>query len=228
MMVCVLLVLLDCVTNYRVGKHDDFCFVCGGNMELFSCQTCENCYHADCMSPTLEPSDVPTFWFCPHCVERELHIPPGTPTTHYFTPVSSAPLFLTPTSPVSSRTREGDTISLTRNPTNDLSHKRAADSSILEEQARSSYAQGTPDQNSGTQAPSQMAEARSAMTLPHKGSNGRSRRSHSPPRKKSKYSAFSVDVDKALTIIHKELEKASQLGRSEGSLQTRSKPWSNS
>jgi hypothetical protein len=64
-----------------------------------------------------------------------------------------------------------------------------------------------------------MAEARSAMTLPHKGSNGRSRRSHSPPRKKSKYSAFSVDVDKALTIIHKELEKASQLGRSEGSLQ---------
>jgi len=50
-------------------------------MQLFECQTCENCYHANCMKPGLDPTNVPTFWFCPHCVEKEFNIPTTSPDT---------------------------------------------------------------------------------------------------------------------------------------------------
>jgi PHD-finger len=188
-------------------------------MELFPCQTCDNCYHAECMTPTLEPDEVPGFWFCPHCVDRELHIPPDSPTTHYFTPVSPALPFPSPSSPASSRTQANSISISTPRPLNEVSHKRAADRSNSEEQFRSGQPQVIPAQNTKAQASSQMPEARSVKELPPKSSTGRPRRSYSPPRKKSKYSAFSVDVDKALTVIHKELEKAAQIGRAEGGLQ---------
>ncbi|KAH8661536.1 hypothetical protein BGZ60DRAFT_88125 [Tricladium varicosporioides] len=64
--------------NYFDGPHDTFCFLCASpntTSSLFSCSTCENCYHAECMTPSLSPDDVPRFWFCPHCVERGNHVP---------------------------------------------------------------------------------------------------------------------------------------------------------
>jgi hypothetical protein len=180
-------------------------------MELFECQTCDSCYHADCMSPTLPPSEVPGFWFCPHCVDRELHIPPNSPTTHYFTPVSPAPPFPSPNSPISSRTTARSSLSQTL--------KRPVAIPDVEEQVESGQIQVSPGTTSKVQAPSQLAETHSTKTLHQKGTTGRQRRSYSPPRKKSKYSAFSADVDKALTVIHKELEKAAHMGRAEGGLQ---------
>jgi len=188
-------------------------------MELFPCQTCDNCYHAECMTPTLEPNDVPGVWFCPHCVERELHIPPDSPTTHYFTPVSPAPPFHSPSSPASSKTQANSISIHTPRPLNEVSHKRVADATNVEEQPRTGQAQAISGQNDQAQVSPQIYEAPSAKTLPPKSSAGRQRSSYSPPRKKSKYSAFSVNVDKALTVIHKELEKAAQIGRAEGGLQ---------
>jgi len=205
--------------NFFDGKHDDFCFVCGGNMELFPCQTCENCYHANCMSPSLEAMDVPGFWFCPHCVERELHIPLDSPTTHYFTPVSPAPGFPSPSSLASSNTLVNSTSNSTLHPSNNISHKRAADPSNEGDQVGKGRPPVISDQNNRTHASSQMVQSRSAKTVPAESGAGHPRRSYSPPRKKSKYSSFSVDVDKALTVIHRELEKAAQIGRSEGGLQ---------
>ncbi|KAH6677339.1 hypothetical protein B0J14DRAFT_340448 [Halenospora varia] len=64
--------------NHFDGPHDTFCFLCASpntTSSLFSCSTCENCYHAECMTPSLSPDDVPRFWFCPHCVERGNHVP---------------------------------------------------------------------------------------------------------------------------------------------------------
>jgi hypothetical protein len=178
-------------------------------MELFECQTCDNCYHADCMSPTLSPSEVPGFWFCPHCVDRELHIPPNSPTTHYFTPVSPAPPFPS-SSPVSSRTTGRNSMSTTL--------KRSEAPADLGQHVESGQIQVIPDGHPKEQVPSQPTEAHSTKTLTLKSTTGRQRRSYSPPRKKSKYSAFSSDVDKALTVIHKELEKAAHMGRAEGGL----------
>jgi PHD-finger len=210
-----LLLSFSCDSLYT-GKHDDFCFVCGGTMELFPCQTCENCYHADCMSPTLPPDEVPGFWFCPHCVDRELHIPPNSPTTHYFTPVSPAPPLLSPTSTVSTKMTGQGGANAASNSANLL--KRPAATSKAGEQLRSTQLQVNSGGDPRGPAPPHPSEPPAQKGF-HKGNNSRQRRSYSPPRKKSKYSAFSSDVDKALTVIHKELEKAAHMGRAEGGLQ---------
>jgi len=174
-------------------------------MELFECQTCDNCYHASCMSPSLPPSEVPGFWFCPHCVDRELHIPPSSPRSHYFTPVSPQRSLLSPTTPGISATVSAAS-----------SLKRSAPAiAQTEEPVTSGQIQAIPERNVHIQPPPQPVETHSTKRALHRGP----RRSYSPPRKKSKYSAFSVDVDKALTVIHKELEKAAHTGRAEGGLQ---------
>jgi PHD-finger len=193
------------------GKHDDFCFVCGGTMELFECQTCDNCYHATCMSPSMPPSEVPGFWFCPHCVDRELHIPPSSPRSHYFTPVSPQ------RSSIPARTPKTPGISATSFVVSSI--KRPAATSNVEETGRNSQSQDIPDRSFRSQAPPQPTSIQPTKILAQKGNSGWQRRSYSPPRKKSKYSAFSVDVDKALAVIHKELEKAARMGRAEGNLQ---------
>jgi hypothetical protein len=99
--------------------------------------------------------------------------------------------------------------------------KRPAATSNVEEQVETGQSQVNQDiyPEAPAQAPFQPAGSQSAKSIPHKSTTGRQRRSYSPPRKKSKYSAFSADVDKALTVIHKELEKATHMGRAEGGLQ---------
>ena len=195
-------------------------------MELFECQTCDTSYHAACMTPSLDPGDVPDFWFCPHCVARELHLPQPPPTT-YFTP----PPPLTPsTSP------------------SDVSHSRNSSSAhvapphrkIYESTRRSSnrdvpavepspgldprpnpVVYSSPEKlTAPSTAVPQVSTAASAAskTGTTKGNAGRPRRSYSPPRKKSKYSAFSSEVDKALAVIHKELEASASVGRAESDL----------
>jgi hypothetical protein len=179
-----------------LGPHDNFCFVCGSGMELFGCQTCENCYHAECMTPSLDPDEVPKFWFCPHCVQRDLHIPPSesetatlqTPTPAYPTPISPVTVQVKDTGPILPFSEE-----------------------LVQQQSKESR----EHQSSPKSRPRPTdSEAPQVKNRP-----GRPRRSYSPPRKKSKYSAFSAEVDKALSILYAELETAAKHGKSEGSLQ---------
>ena len=159
----------------------------------------------------MPPSEIPGFWFCPHCVDRELHIPPSSPRSHYFTPVSQQRSLLSPTTPGISATISAAS-----------SVKRSAPEASIsntEEPRTSGQTRVIPERNTQIEPPPQLVETHSAKRASHKIDTGRQRRSYSPPRKKSKYSAFSVDVDKALAVIHKELEKAAHTGRAEGGLQ---------
>ncbi|CZR57697.1 uncharacterized protein PAC_07586 [Phialocephala subalpina] len=199
------------------GKHDEFCFVCGGSMELFGCQTCEICYHASCMSPTLEPDDVPSFWFCPHCVDLEFHVPPDLPAENFTAAPSTQPAAVYP-SPASITTpndepKAGPRPSQTQaaGPRRKRGNPEGQMISIAESMAKVSEV-------SRSLAP-KIIEARSETKANStKVPVGRPRRSYSPPRKRSKYSAFSSEVDKALAVINKELESAAQKGKSEDSL----------
>jgi hypothetical protein len=179
-------------------------------MNLFGCQTCETCYHANCMSPTLGPDDVPTFWFCPHCVDRQFHIPLDTamipaPLPQSAESLVSSSIFgqaatIAPQSqviePNTSRKAEGQMISIAGS-----------------KQKLHSIARGL--------SPSRTETSKDTIAGSTKKTSGRPRTTHSPPRKRSKYSAYSSEVDKALAVIHKELESAAQIGRSESSLRER-------
>ncbi|KUJ14944.1 uncharacterized protein LY89DRAFT_736001 [Mollisia scopiformis] len=202
--------------HFFPGKHDEFCFVCGGSMELFGCQTCETCYHAACMSPTLEVDDVPTFWFCPHCVDRELHIPPDL-STSYLTPMSPPQPGGVYPSPSQSSLGQASTPNSQPNAPAPLSKRKPEGQMIDIKGSKQKIHEIARSLNNATLTETRK-EPKADLT---KAPSGRSRRTNSPPRKRSKYSAYSSEVDKALAVIHKELEAAAQNGKSEGSLRER-------
>ena len=207
---------------HPIGPHDAFCFVCGSTMELFECQTCENCYHARCMTPSLDLNEVPPFWFCPHCVVNELHIPPPSPEEHFFAPLpSSLPMYPSSMTPASSVlatntpviTKTGITAldNLKGPPT---TWPRKDDQPVGQQLTPPSHEPLNPEKSRPRpQEPSELSKPTG-----HK-KPGRQRYS-SPPRKKSKYSAFSKEVDKALSVIYGELETAAGYGKSEGNLES--------
>ncbi|KAH7383040.1 hypothetical protein BKA64DRAFT_175289 [Cadophora sp. MPI-SDFR-AT-0126] len=204
------------------GKHEDFCFVCGSSMELFECQTCDTSYHAACMTPSLDPGDVPDFWFCPHCVARELHLPQPPPTT-YFTP----PPPLTPSTSPSDVSHSRTSSSAHAAPPHHRVYEHTRKPSNRDIPAIEPPPAVDPKLHSVPEQPAPPSTAvpqvsTAAPTAPKtgttKGNTGRPRRSYSPPRKKSKYSAFSSEVDKALAVIHKELEASASVGRAESDL----------
>ena len=198
-------------------------------MELFGCQTCENCYHAKCMTPTLDPNEVPSFWFCPHCVGNGLHIPPPDlllPEEHFFAPLpSSLPMYPSTMTPASSEPATNTPV-ITKTGIAVLDNLKGPQDTPLKRHDR-------PTQNIGQQPtppsnePPSPANSRSRPEEPsefnkptaHK-KPGRPRH-QSPPRKKSKYSAFSKEVDKALSVIYGELEIAAGYGKSEGNLENK-------
>ncbi|KAL2063954.1 hypothetical protein VTL71DRAFT_4448 [Oculimacula yallundae] len=194
-------------------KHDDFCYVCGSSMELFQCQTCSTSYHASCMSPTVSPSEVPDFWFCPHCVDRELHIPHPLPTNDF-----------NPSPPELSRNARQTGI-----PSETSYHKHSPLSKGNAHTPEPIAAESSRNRpNSELVPPATTAVSlsdKAGQKLPKptaaKGNTARPRRSYSPPRKKSKYSAFSSEVDKALTVIHKELEASAKVGKTEAELRAK-------
>lgn len=191
-------------------------------MELFGCQTCGTCYHASCMSPTLELNDVPSFWFCPHCVDREFHVPPELPVGESTATCDTQPAGVYP-SPASITTPPND------DPNTGLAgptQTQVAGSGRKRENPEGqmiSIAESMAKVNEVSRSVEfKTATNRSEPKVnPAKPSVGRPRRSYSPPRKRSKYSAFSSEVDKALAVIHKELESAAQKGKSEDSLRER-------
>jgi len=192
-------------------------------MELFGCQTCENCYHAECMSPTLGPRDVPDFWFCPHCVDRDWHIPPMPSPSTYFTPIS----------PPTPRPQSPDVTSNTRLKSRNTEVESQSNSALPATKRHVGPNKGPGENKRGRtaadSAKSMGNEQSTTVRLSVPESHGysekpqRPKRSSSPPRKKSKYSAFSSEVDKALSVIHSELEKVGQVGKSEGHLQDKIK-----
>ena len=172
------------------------------------------------MTPSLDPNEVPTFWFCPHCVEGEFHIPP--PEEHSFASLPSSLLMDT-----SSRTPSTNPDP----PTNTLHMAKAGVYGLEKIQERSNvYPQRKKGPLSVTQQPTPPSNEPTVLPKsrprpddkPHTSTRkvGRPRRT-SPPRKKSKYSAFSKEVDKALTVIYSELETAAGYGRSEGGLESK-------
>ena len=188
-------------------------------MELFGCQTCESAYHAECMTPSLDPDIVPNFWFCPHCVDKELHIPPSLPDIDELSPISTRDQH---------NSHSGDTPKTNSVTETTVTGQSPAISQVTEQ----SY---TPIMNTGQSSiPKNQVLREQQPTTQHKpgprdqapqrkGKAATAKKSSSPPRKKSKYSSFSANVDKALSVIYSELETAAQNGRSEDGLQEKIK-----
>lgn len=179
-------------------------------MELFSCQTCENCYHAECMTPSLDTDQVPTFWFCPHCVDRELHIPPA------ITPLlDPEPAYPSPTSVVGTIGNAAEELVI-------VSQSRDCEKSTVSNAAlRLEHGKAVPDTSLDKHAPKSVPQTTGEVLQKQSSKTKRPRRSYSPPRKKSKYSTFSIEVDKALAVLHSELETAAKYGKSEDNLQNK-------
>jgi hypothetical protein len=175
-------------------------------MELFGCQTCENCYHAECMIPSLDVNEVPSFWFCPHCVDRERHIPPS-PTS------DSVAVYLSPTSLVETPDKTSDGIEKSAVGIQHAGQMTPVDQATILERSTDKLFPNNPVEKSRPN-PTDTALDRRLSKF------GRSKRS-SPPRKKSKYSTFSIEVDKALAVLHSELETAAKYGKSEDNLQNK-------
>lgn len=195
-------------------------------MELFPCQTCDTCYHASCMSPTLESTEVPPFWFCPHCIDRDMHIPPPeSPKTTNFSPVAEFALVYPSPSSSSPEKTHGDAASiagLERTASQDLSASpqrrgihRVPSAGLPKPLDSTPLRPLSKRQNLST---IDQVQAHVHTLKKPKAPTRQSKRSYSPPRKRSKYSALSSDVDKALSVIQKELETAANIGRSEDSL----------
>jgi len=189
-------------------------------MELFGCQTCRVSYHSQCMTPSLAKDDVPAFWFCPHCVNRQLHIPPPSPEEHLFAPLpTSLPFYpspvsldmqeSTPNATISSAASEAPEVPLENQRTIPVPAFGAGNpGKSPPESSKSSKVRHRP-QDADLSPPSHTSQTNSTP---------KPTRTNVPPRKKSKYSALSTEVDKALSIIYTELETAAGYGKSEGTL----------
>lgn len=190
-------------------------------MELLGCQTCENCYHAECMTPSPDPDHLPVFWFCPHCVDNEFHIPPMPSPTSYFTPISPPPQDPTPPANASMAIQANESIARSfYSPNSNVPQN--VNETIERGEVGSRKAKTLTEISTTKEQPASVGpNASEIIQSPVK--TRRTKNSYSPPRKKSKYSAFSSEVDKALAVIHRELEKAAQVGKSEGNLEDKIK-----
>lgn len=181
-------------------------------MELFNCQTCENSYHAHCMTPSLDPSQVPSFWFCPHCVDRELHIPDSLAQT-----LDSAPPYPSPNSLVESPEKASGL----SDPVASIQAANLGRPPTVADTPPTKLTRPLENISNPKPATKSRPHPTDASHDPRAKKLGRARQSFSPVRKKSKYSTFSAEVDKALSILYSELETAARYGKSEDNLQTK-------
>jgi hypothetical protein len=192
-------------------------------MELFGCQTCDTCYHASCMSPTLEPTEVPPFWFCPHCIDRDFHIP-SMELSETTEPSPSIEVIRVYPSPSSTEVTSTEVLSNV-GPERPVPQSNSIPQYVA---AGGNHKIGgnKPLDSASLSRRQNLASIDQIQDLAHnlkktKAPVKQMKRSYSPPRKRSKYSAFSSEVDKALAVITKELEKAAKVGKSEDSLRNR-------
>lgn len=206
------LVKITHTDHVTTGVHDDFCYACGSTMELIGCQTCATSYHTQCMVPAIDPNEIPPFWYCQHCVDRELNIAqPASPSAALMDPLTEVgQLYPSPTSIENSRSQS---IAGLENTTTQIVSSTQQEPQVSAREARISRKENLKTID--------VIQA-SSMSLPKsKAAGKKAKSSYSPPRKRSKYSNLSSEVDKALVVIQKELEKAAQVGKSEDVLQDR-------
>ena len=210
----------------HAGPHDDFCYVCGSPKALVGCQTCETCYHPSCMSPSLDPNEVPAFWFCPHCVGNDFHIPSGVTEKQRFAPPQCECAFPMNSSPSAPSTNI--------NLATDMPFVMDTGVSAFDNsQEPSEIAQRNDEHPSTFQQPTPPTQESSPTKFrarPQKTVDLSSRPRHNkatrpkngpPPHKKSKYSALSKDIDKALSVIYSERETAAGYNKSEHNLESK-------
>jgi hypothetical protein len=141
---------------------------------------------------------------------------PPTSSTSYFTPVSPGPpVYPSPYSPNGAQNQHSQK---SNSITQTLSPSEQSQASLSHRPVENPTAQKSTNSQPPTVVPTQAPRNEATNSRSLKGNTNRSKRSYSPPRKKSKYSAFSAEVDKALAVIQKELEVAAQIGKSEDSL----------
>ncbi|KAG9237887.1 hypothetical protein BJ875DRAFT_492978 [Amylocarpus encephaloides] len=230
------------------GPHDTFCFVCGSPNELYECQTCENCYHSECMT---DPAETPKFWFCPHCVVREYNVPPKPCPTSYFSPRVEdkrrtgyfSPEILDGRSSASQAGEVSSTLGIgqakrTRNGENSTFEfentiGKSPVTSVVIPTGVSGSQPHTTASNPHTHyptPPSIPSVLPDSTPLPPPPApttfepSGTRPRSSSPPqhpphkKRKSKYSPFTPEIEKALSVITNELERATRSSSSSLSL----------
>lgn len=164
------------------------------------------------MNPAVDADEVPPFWYCPRCVDRELSdVSLQSPTTV----LSNSLLDASQLEPFVSSVRA--THNQTSGVENDLSDAASSAQQSISITKHSVPLPEKQDLTTEAAPPASLTNLLQAR-IPAK----HPRPDSSPaPRKKSKYSNFSSDVDKALMTIQKELEKAATLDKSSSSLQSR-------
>lgn len=176
------------------------------------------------MTPSLDPNEVPAFWFCPHCVRNELHIPSTATEEVLFSPLPySLPVYAAPSVPSANFNPPTATpiVNDTRVPAID-NLKESSEIVQRNDECPSTIQQPTPPAHESSPIKFR-ARPQEIADLSNRQSQNKLTRSKngSPPHKKSKYSAFSKEVDKALSVIYSELETAAGYNKSEHNLESK-------
>ncbi|KAL4873105.1 hypothetical protein BDV12DRAFT_160394 [Aspergillus spectabilis] len=180
------------------SPHDSICFICFKPKDLEGCDTCRRSYHTSCMpassSRGLGEGSQSEAWYCDVCVDRGWHENPPM-----ITPPDSPVLGAVerPRELLSEQTGAGDsdTIPAARSsahrPAPPTVEPRPTQSIPL--QATTRTQQLTSTANEGVRRGPKIATSNTAPTL--FGS------------RKSRYNTLSEDVESALAVLYRELEK---------------------
>lgn len=150
---------------------------------------------------TPAPESTPTLWFCPSCTNRDWHLPTELSTT---TVADLSPESMEVTGHDETMESQLDKRSPVKRSANLQPSSKRKFTSNIDRALYGAYASNSKPKPSHIVPP-----------IPHT----RPQKQQSIPRKKSKYSSFTTEVDEALATIHKELEVAASLGKREEALQ---------
>ncbi|KAL4882963.1 hypothetical protein BJY04DRAFT_185492 [Aspergillus karnatakaensis] len=183
------------------SPHDTMCFVCFKPQNLEGCDTCRRAYHTDCMpaSGSRGPGEGPRAkaWYCDVCVDRGWHENP--------------PMITPPESPV---LRPSSTVQADQSRIEE-SQTRGPGSQQLSNPPALSAIVSRPAQPVTTQsvAAQPIARASNVVSTANEGVR-RGPKTNTPTpasallaSRKSRYNTLSEDVESALTVLYRELEK---------------------
>lgn len=209
------------------GAHNPFCEVCGGAKEqLFGCQTCNMSCHADCMTTSPLSGTASDYWFCPHCIDNGFHVPPVAPVTVESRAVEAT--IVSDNAKTAAPLRPTKSISDFEECVSKAPRDRETRVGSLSKTVSTSYTeQGSlPDSATIVEEHSLVEPKGSVLSSVSVSASQKRERTTSgkgTAKKRSKYSAYSSEVDKALATIRAELEVAADVRRSEEQLHERIK-----
>ncbi|EPE35993.1 FYVE/PHD zinc finger [Glarea lozoyensis ATCC 20868] len=170
--------------HHYFGLHDTFCFLCNAP-STSPLLNCQTCENAYHATCTLpEESTIPDIWFCDHCVGYGWSEPPIESPDPYPTPRTNS------FHPVAGDDRTVADVNTTRK-----------------------------ENNPEILSPEKEARAVPQPEAPHPPKPKKHSRPHSPGpqphrKRKSKYSPYTPEIEKALSVITAELEKTSRTSTS--------------